>query len=141
MDQGAPEENQQNPIHGNEDDLSSLKSSSLVDRHSSADFLPLLSTFHIPHSIECRTGMQQFLRDLLPRRPFSRYRSGHAYRAFAECLSERVYALQHWGSFVSGVSLRYPYSCWTRHEIRKETRNINRQGKEIWSAWANQYSP
>jgi hypothetical protein len=37
--------------------------------------------------------MQQFLRDLLPRRPFSRYRSGHAYRAFADSLSERVYAL------------------------------------------------
>jgi hypothetical protein len=47
MDQGAPEENQQNPIHGNENDLSSLKSS-LVDRHSSADFLPLLQ---YPHSI------------------------------------------------------------------------------------------
>jgi hypothetical protein len=56
---------------------------------------PLLTSYpYYPHSIEYSTyRMQQLLRDLLPRRPFSRHRSGHAYRAFADCLSERVYAL------------------------------------------------
>ena len=108
MDQGEPEETQemqQNPIHGNEDDRSSVKSG-LADRHST-DSRPLPLFTDDDDDDDDWLPMQQLLRDLLPRRPFL----GIAL-AFAGGLSERVHAL---GLFcircLHAVPL-LPSACW-----------------------------